>query len=981
MKRFFAFLLTLLMVASLFPWGAVAHAETVGKEGFYMVNWSGSPDDFEDYQYTYEMPWLYTSKSWINKDTTELTVQAYGTRDLETLAEKMRDDFNSRPDGARYMNLNTLTDTFTACAVNVVDMTRGVALLKDWFEKFLTYYQSIGGKLDGVAVDLEYNLAYSFYIEDKQYGDAAKDSARNKQIYNQIAANAAYKTKIRPKLVERGFEFYTNPDPAKYPYRSEIWNMYRYSGDAHAKDRSIWDAVINEVLAEYINEAVLEPLLKRYPNATLSDYHRGDTDSWQKGVNDHGSVVGSSVKVGNTSNYNFYDFRPSTNFYKYATDKATGLKKRTVYMAPPSFNDAVYEDTPFGGALWDVNLHKRLLNATDTGLINTWIAFASYGDRYSMTPYYAEAILHAGLLDPKPFLGYIIRSEVEGKDGEFDHPDAGDYWANLQVVEDLMAELTRVAGATDRQALQAPINWNGSYMLTGMYAGGRNIWRITPDTTKVSVEDFKVKDTAPTFKVDGLTITFPQGRIIKDGKISMVGTCGYWVETPANVNPVVTSTADRYAENPAFAETFESYKLGAFTTSTPYPHSYWTVTGSATVQKNGSTQALALSGNTTVTNSAVPELITAGDAYAKQQAWEVTFTLPDGNYGDLTLLDCGTYDVGVKITGGKLYYNRSTEYAEMTGVTLSAGTYTVKREVDFRTANAYTGSYTLYDASGAVLKEVKDVPMYGFDLPVKTIKFSSANASVPVLIDNYKLYPTGATTIFELYDAKFGKKLTGTNVERTEDTAWRVSWMNASDQYKVARVYDAKTGTILKKIEMAPGMDGVETGTVTLTGGKVVQLALDVQDATAPTLPNYDNGNFGWTAQAAENIGLAVGEKPAGGDDGDVETPEDNGGATDGAGEEGDNIFDIIGNTPNSGDSGNADDSGNNNTTGDNANTTPGDTEKGLGGGVIALIAVGVLVVVLGGALAVFMFVVKPKLTETSPKWLLNLSKLTDFKK
>ena len=41
-----------------------------------------------------------------------------------------------------------------------------------------------------------------------------------------------------------------------------------------------------------------------------------------------------------------------------------------------------------------------------------------------------------------------------------------------------------------------------------MYAGGRNIWRITPDTTKVSVEDFKIKDRAPTFKVGGVTITF-----------------------------------------------------------------------------------------------------------------------------------------------------------------------------------------------------------------------------------------------------------------------------------------------------------------------------------------------------------------------------------------------------------------------------------------------------------------------------------------
>ena len=292
MKKVLPLVLALLLVASLFPWGTVADAETVGKEGFYMVNWSGSAADFADYDYTYAMPWFYTSKAYVKPDSESISVSVgmYNSSDPATIAQRMKEDFNNRPDGARYLNLNTMTDTFKGATVDLVDMSNGVRLVKAWLTNFLEIYSSIGGKLDGIAVDLEYNAAYAFYVQDDEYADYAKN---NRQIYNQIVANAEYQKRIRPKLVARGFEFYVNPDPTKYPYRSEIWTIYRYdSSGGKAACRSIWDAVINEVLAEYINEAVLEPLLSYYPKATLSDYHRGDTDSWLKGVNDHGTVLG-----------------------------------------------------------------------------------------------------------------------------------------------------------------------------------------------------------------------------------------------------------------------------------------------------------------------------------------------------------------------------------------------------------------------------------------------------------------------------------------------------------------------------------------------------------------------------------------------------------------------------------------------------------------------------------------------------------------
>ena len=843
-KKAIVLLLAAVVLAALFPAGIFAQAEQPVVKPFVTVNWSG---DIQGYDYTYAMPWFYTSKSSITEDTTKITVQVglYGnTTDPKVIAQRMKADFDNRPDGARYINLNSLTDTFKATVEDVVYFDRGVTLVKSWLTDFLQEYYAIGGKLDGIAIDLEYNLAYSFYIEDKQYGDAAADSAHNKQIYNQIVANPHYATRVRPKLVDRGFEFYTNPDPSKYPYRSEIWNMYRYSGDAYAKDRSIWDDMIEEVLAEYINEAVLDPLLQYYPDAIVSDYHESDQYSWLKGVDDNGDVAGNNaIKVGNASNYNVYACRPGSNFFKYITDSTTGLKKRTQYITPPSFNDAVYEDSPFGATMWDVNLHKRMLASTDTGNLTSWLAPYNYGEplnNYKNTPYYSETVFHVGLANPQPFLGFIIQNSMSNEtDNKL-----------LTVVDELMAELTRVAGASDRRPIRTPISWNGSYVLSGMYAGGRNIWRITPDTTVVSLEDFKVEGQVPTFSVDGQTITFPRGRIIEDGEISQVGTCGYWVETPADVQPVITSTADRYQNNPSFQETFENYNAGAFTSTTAFPHTYWTVSGNAVVETVNGNNALALSGSTTLTNAVVPKNITAGDEYAKQQAWEVTFTLPDsGSYGTVNLFGITDSD-GLRINNNKVYYysNYGIYYGNTIANLEKGGTYTAKRVLDF-TGSTYYNSFYIYDATGKLIGSAENKKMKSVTLPVSQISFATSSAIDPVRVDDYKLYPLGVNTVFELFEAKYGRELKNISAAQTANTAYRLSWMNASD--KAQTVCVLKNGAVIDTVVMAPGMDGVVTGVVEASEDAPVTLTLSTVAETTVQTPTIDTDtNWGTYGQA-----------------------------------------------------------------------------------------------------------------------------------
>ncbi len=816
MKRISAFVLAMVMLFALIPMGITTDAAAIDVEPFYCINMSETNPDMP---YTYWMPFFYAYD--MDENTQWPRVSCYGTSDQGELALRLKEDFNNRPKGSRYFQLCIVATAFYGMVEEYVYFDRAVELTKDWVTDFLEIYKGIGGELDGIIVDLEYHHSHENYF--KEYLIDTKISATqttdayirpgDPAILDRIVEHESY-DKLRAMLDECGFQFYEGTD------HSELWSVQRYTHRVYngltlqgtysnpnfvSANASIWNHVMDVMERESINEAVLDPLLEYYPDAIVSDYQSGSYDAWDKGMDGIGALERFNIQgAGNAANYNAY------------YGKGIHLSN-----PPASYNDAVYEHTPFNSSLFDINLFKNIYAASDTGIMNAWIAEYWYSKEsgvYSGTPYYTETIYHVGLLDPQPFLGFAIDYSIKDK--------GYDYNTCMQIISDIMAELTRVAGTSDRKPIQTPASWNGSYILSGMYAGGRNIWRLTPDTNVVSLKDFKVEGSVPTFSVDGLTITFPNGRIIEDTTIDIAGSCGYWIETPADVTPVITSTADRYKDNPSFGMDFDKYTVGA----AALPSSYWTVSGTANVVENGSGKALALVGNSSITNTTAPQYVTAGDNYAKQQAWEVTFTLPSdwGSDDELVLLSSSTSDGGIKIVGNQIYYSHNGRY--YASGTINPGTYTLRRDIDFTTAGAFSYDASLYDADGNYLSRlVTKAAIKSFTLPAtQVIVASTANTTATVLIDNYKLYQTGVTTVFELFDGKIGTKLTDTTVTRDKDTGYRLSWMNASSTHKEAIIYAGDIEVI--RIPMPAGMDGVAADLVQVRDYGEHQLRVEVVD-------------------------------------------------------------------------------------------------------------------------------------------------------
>jgi len=826
MKKLLVTILTLAILLSVAPsLGTVASAATPDAP-FYAMTWDSAK--LEDFGNIAQAP-VITIKN-IGGNIT------LSGSDPAELAKSIKTKLDKLPEGMRYIRLFNTGAALELGIKYAIYVGEGITQLRTQFEQFIEAYYALGGQLDGVILDTEYIHMGSWYIYTEQYGGhyASKAPAgSNRNIYHDIVNHPRYQTELRPMLEEYGFTFYEEVGGDK----SEIWSMYPpqtikqvLKGDALTQHNAkygdcyaIWNRVMYDRQSMYFNYALYEPLAARYPDANMSDYQSYEGNSWYKNL----YTYTNGMKTGNVSNTNDYSHLPNASYFK---DGDTYL-----YQNPVSYNSAVYDDDPYGMLLWNINKMKNIYASTDTKKISVWISRYDYGRDTSYkgnTAYYTESLYHYGMMDPQPFLVYMTISEGGGQAG---------YDERLRYMSEALSELTRVAGYSDRKVIAVPANWNDGYLLSGLYAGGRNIWRITPDTTSgTSLEAFKVKDSDPTFQINGTTITFPGGKIIQDTAVTL-GSCGYWVETPANTTPVVTRDADRYSANPSYVEDYESYGVGTVLTEAnlALPQT-WKVSANKdmviTAQNGG--KALAITGDTTLQNVKLPKNVTAGDSYAKQQVWEISLTLPEGMSSDAkVILLNSAKDKGIKLEGGKVYYDENGSYKELSGVSLTAGKkYTFKREMNFA---EFTCTYSVY-SDNALVKQVADVKLARFDLPVEAINITCSGVTGQVLLDDYKLYPTGLAQDLSVYDATGGEALASAEKNKKPAVAYRLSWMNATKENKTVQVkaayYDASdkliSEDVLATVKMTAGNDAVITGVVANKGEKITIYLADAPEDT-----------------------------------------------------------------------------------------------------------------------------------------------------
>ena len=425
------------------------------------------------------------------------------TNNVKANAEIIKKEMDRREPGKRYLYIHTdsVQDILTQ-GTDVLWKKENVEELAALLDNFFSIYYEVGGELDGIYTDNEAVMNTWQVRGFNPDGLSTTAEIIDRNLEN-IVSDPTYTNYLRPKLVERGFNFKINTDLG----RNELYDVGYYQAyvnpDKVSKGYSnylIWDAVTANYKNECLTKGIYEPAKKYFPNVYYCNYSSGDriAADYTGGVHKY-ELGGDRTKAGTHSCPVLYDSSAGSPYLE-----VRGL----------------------------ANSMRGVMLATEGGKVMPWVVSKGYHNFSHISedlPYFYEYLFHIALCNPEVLLLYGPRYYSDDPTDRVQ--------LNITGMREALEEFNEYAVKADAQTLIENRMNTQDFMVSGMYTNGRNLWRITPDNTVVSVENFlKSDDGNPTFYVSGQTVTFPGGTILDN----MYSEYGYWVETEAGVEPTIT---------------------------------------------------------------------------------------------------------------------------------------------------------------------------------------------------------------------------------------------------------------------------------------------------------------------------------------------------------------------------------------------------------------------------------------------------------
>ena len=324
-------------------------------------------------------------------------------------------------------------------------------------------------------------------------------------------------------------------------------------------------------LLQHMKYAVFDPIRQYFPSVQLTQYDNYWVNYNQFPVkNVYGNTAFSDTIIGSHQNPVLYGWCQNslnaqfdglpTRFKIFMHDvdvmRAARLSKPTVHIRPY--------------IAWSTYNWTR--TEGNAGLSDT-APLATGPDVATQTPYYREMLYHVALEGADNFTFFNICPPY-GNTVPFNQLTSQ---ADVDLLSNIFKELDEIVGYPVRTPLQNlvisqglfpdysdldpnPVYNRQKYVLSGMNAGGRNVWRISCDLDTVSEAAFKISNSPLTFAAAGDTIVFPEGSVIYT-PVHNNGQAGYWVTSATGTVPSVNGIPIRAS--------LTSTNVTLFTTQTP----------------------------------------------------------------------------------------------------------------------------------------------------------------------------------------------------------------------------------------------------------------------------------------------------------------------------------------------------------------------------------------------------------------------------
>ena len=453
------------------------------------------------------------------------------------VAQKMKKFMEKRPEGHRVI-MPIMAKNFSEPKGVGIGGTfdnwfwwdEGVEIHIEAFKELFYYYKKIGGPdIDVMTLDYEIGCDVWNLEWDKIGGKTLLNDQQLEERYQAIIDDPRYLTDLRPTLEATGYEFYEGAD------HNELYNYRHNYGETNSEDkRNLYlgilyaserkDAYLNQIF-EYVRDNF-------YPDIISMNY-------------------GSSPRLYNPDNpsgehhYEMFQKEPpveerKSSYYGNANARFLYGSMSGDEKVPESssYPFATFKKTPFNGVVKMLMNYEECMAWKDGAdyKAHPWIGHYTwdYNTPYASTDYWTELVFHLGLHGVDRFQPFNAnnRAQIES----WSHCD--------QKFSRVLYELDEVAGFEGKRTMWEKIMpCDQRYLLSGMTAGGKTVWRITPDLYTpdgkgghVTMESFLINEAQPTFQIGNQFVKFPEGSFIYESEINE-SEFGYWVISPEGARP------------------------------------------------------------------------------------------------------------------------------------------------------------------------------------------------------------------------------------------------------------------------------------------------------------------------------------------------------------------------------------------------------------------------------------------------------------
>jgi len=443
----------------------------------------------------------------VDSPFTNLTMFYYLNEENRGNIARAKERLDAQPEGRRtifdwnvnrrlYKHPDDKIKTASGEAVTAYWWENGQRDAEEQYEAFFSAYREAGGKLDYFITDLEH--APGSDLKKPEHWEAAAADPRIADILKTVGG--------------------ANVEELRKDRTLPWFRMLRYGNLLMSQRLDRLHAIVR----------------KHFPRVKSSDY---------SGYYDRFNLPYAWAPAPELGEF------PGSEGSHTGTHQSRNLYGVITYLAVKDFDGQVFGLGPFRSLVYAVNEMRSSILSSPVPVM-PWIAWRGYQSdflksakpppvsTFGKTDYWQESVFHAALCNPAHFLvwsAFRWRADQEATD-----------WCtteDLAVIDAVLGQLNGLVGRGERSTLvKALSGWYDPFILTGMNAGERSLWRFTPDPTAVKDSASSIRSREPlVFSCGQSTIAIPGGKIVEPAV--PLSAAGFWIAAPKNAVPVITPKA------------------------------------------------------------------------------------------------------------------------------------------------------------------------------------------------------------------------------------------------------------------------------------------------------------------------------------------------------------------------------------------------------------------------------------------------------